>query len=70
MTFKSEISQNKGILEHLKSGRKINPMIAFNKCNCFRLAARRYNLKQEGYTIECEIVKTKNKKYAQYSLIG
>ncbi|WP_294964164.1 helix-turn-helix domain-containing protein [uncultured Gilliamella sp.] len=57
------------ILQHLQSGRTINPLQALNQYSCFRLAARIYDLKQSGYLIDKRMIKTENgKKLAQYSM--
>ncbi len=57
------------ILQHLQSGKSINPLQALNQYGCFRLGARIYNLKQNGYNIESRMIKTESgKKYAEYLL--
>ncbi|WP_392559762.1 helix-turn-helix domain-containing protein [Orbus mooreae] len=62
-------SQCELILNHLKSGKSINPLYALNQYGCFRLGARIYDLKQSGYQIDKQMIKTENgKKYASYSL--
>lgn len=62
-------SQCANILQHLQSGKSINPLQALNQYGCFRLGARIYDLKQGGYSIDSRIVRTENgKKYAEYSL--
>lgn len=62
-------SQCLSILQHLQSGKSINPLQALNQYGCFRLGARIYDLKQDGYLIDRRMVKTENgKKYAEYSL--
>ena len=50
------MNQNDYILEHLKSGRSINPAEADALFACKRLGARIYDLKKMGYRIvsECE----------------
>ena len=67
---KTKVSQCKNILEHLQKGNTITAIDALNKFGCFRLASRIYNLKQDGHTIECEIVRKNKKKFARYSLIN
>ncbi len=52
-----KLTQNQLILEHLKEHKTINPIQALELFGCFRLGARIYNLKQDGYLIE-----TKRKK--------
>lgn len=62
-------SQCNLILNHLQSGKSINPMFALNQFGCYRLGARIYDLKQSGYSIDSRLVKTENgKKYAEYSM--
>ena len=46
--------QNAQILSHLKRGKEITPMEALNEYGCFRLAARVYELRDNGWPIECE----------------
>jgi len=45
-------SQTKKIKKHLESGEPISALDALNKYGCFRLAARIYDLKEEGMNIE------------------
>jgi len=58
------------ILKDLKKGRKINPLRALKKYNCFRLGARIHDLKAQGYKIKTQMVdnKTGTKQFAEYSL--
>tara|TARA_Y100001937_G_scaffold48097_1_gene67164 strand:- start:299 stop:502 length:204 start_codon:yes stop_codon:yes gene_type:complete len=62
-------TQNQQILEYLKSGKKISPLIALKKFGCFRLSARIFNLRQEGNPIVTENVTRKGKTFAEYSLL-
>ena len=65
-----EIStQNRAILAHLKSGKAITAIEALNLCGCFRLSARIYDLRQQGYSIKTSTVCVNNKHFASYSLI-
>jgi hypothetical protein len=66
-------SQNKQIRQHLEKGLLITPLSALAKFNCFRLASRINDLRNEGMKIQTEIVyRNENgkrvKKYAQYKL--
>ena len=62
-------SQNAMILNFLKSGGSLTPIEALQKFQCFRLAARIDNLRNQGYVIETEILKDDNgKSYASYSI--
>ena len=63
------LTQNQRILEYLKSGKKISPLIALKKFGCFRLSARIFNLRQEGNPIVTENVTRKGKTFAEYSLL-
>ena len=62
-------TQNQQILEYLKSGKKISPLIALKKFGCFRLSARIFNLRQEGNPIVTENVTRRGKTFAEYSLL-
>lgn len=62
------MSQKQQILEHLKEGRPITPLDALNAYGCFRLSARIYELRQEGYNIKTESVEIGDKEYAKYTL--
>ena len=61
-------SQNTEILSMLKRG-PVTPIMALNTVGCFRLAARIFDLKEQGYAIRTDMVGD-DKKFAQYSLIG
>ena len=61
-------SQGKKILEYLKTGRKLTALDALNMFNCFRLAARIADIRND-YNIKTEFSKGK-KRYAIYSLIN
>ena len=58
-------TQKTQILEVLMMGKTITPIEALNEFGCFRLGARLYDLKQEGYDIRMRLV-GKEKKYAEY----
>ena len=62
-------TQNQQILEHLKSGKKINPLLALKKFGCFRLSARIFNLREQGNAILTKNVTRKGKTFAEYSLM-
>ena len=47
-------AQNHKILQHLKTGKSISPLEAINLCGCMRLAARVFDLRDEGWPIHCE----------------
>lgn len=44
------------VLNHLKSGKEINPHEALSKYGCYRLGAVIYDLREDGYNIKTEIV--------------
>ena len=62
------MSQNTQILNYLLSGKKLTPITALNKFNCFRLSARILDLRKKGYNIITENVTRKGKTFAEYSL--
>jgi len=61
------MSQNDDILRHLKS-RPITPIEALNNYQCFRLAARIYDLKMRGWQITTTEIDRNGKKFAMYRL--
>ena len=48
------MTQSEQILNHLKAGHSITPLEALDKFGVFRLGARVYDLKREGYDIRTE----------------
>lgn len=67
--MKTNTSQNDRILKHLKRGKTISPLEAMGVFGVYRLAARIFELRQDGH----EIVKTikddgQGRTYAEYSL--
>ncbi len=62
-------NQKEMILESLKRGEKLTQLEALAKFGCFRLGARIWDLRQEGYDIESRNIKLPNgKRITQYSL--
>lgn len=62
-------TQRARILAHLQGGKSITPLEALNLYGCFRLGARIWDLRNEGYDIEMELVKNQNgKRFACYHL--
>lgn len=47
-------AQNLQVLNYLKTGKILTPVEALNMFGCFRLAARIYELKDNGWPIHCE----------------
>lgn len=73
MAIHKEDSQVTLILNHLKSGKEINPKEAIVKYGCLRLGAIIFILKEEGHRISSRLhyFKTeagKTKHYAVYKL--
>jgi hypothetical protein len=62
------MSQIDGIRAHLLRGKPITPIQALNLFGCFRLAAVIFNIREEGYTVETEMVRRGGKKWASYTL--
>jgi len=65
----SELTQNQRILDYLKSGKKLTPLVALEKFGCFRLSARIFNLREQGNAIITKNVTRKGKTFAEYSLM-
>ena len=66
---RNAVSQKDVILDMLQDGVKVNPMMALNRCGCFRLAAIIKNLRNDGYKIDTARIKSHTgNKYAEYSL--
>ena len=64
-----KMTQTQSILSHLKKGKTITPLLALKKFNCFRLAARINNLRDEGHSIKTTIKKINKKRFASYKLV-
>jgi len=63
------MGQENQILNYLQKGKKLTPIKALNMFGCFRLGARIYDLRRQGYQIDSKIKKLKSGKYvAEYSL--
>jgi len=63
-------TQNVQILNYLKDGNSITPLEALQKFNCFRLSARIFNLREDGYNIHTNNITENNKTYAEYTLLS
>jgi hypothetical protein len=61
-------SQNERILDYLKQGRPITAIEALRMFDCFRLAARVKDLKDQGHNIKSYIINVGEKKIAAYLL--
>ena len=64
----SHPSQEKLILDYLRQGFSLTPYGALKLFNCFRLGARVFNLKKQGYNISSVYVNDGDKKYKRYFL--
>lgn len=63
-------SQNKMIMGHLRRHKSITALTAINQYNCMRLAARIFDLKEAGHTINKEMIEiSSGKRVARYTLI-
>ena len=60
-------TQDQQILDYLKSGKTLTPLVALEKFGCFRLSARIFNLREEGHAIITKNVTRKGKTFAEYS---
>lgn len=61
-------TQNSQILSHLKTGASITPMKALVMFNCFRLSARIYDLKEQGFGISGRLITKNGKTFSEYTL--
>jgi|GEM_PF-641744 len=62
-------SQNMAILSHLKSGKTITPIEALEKFGSFRLGARIFQLRQDGWPIHKDMIDVgNNRRVAQYCI--
>lgn len=61
-------SQGEQILAYLSAGNALTPLDALNKFGCFRLGARIYDLKKDGYAIQTELVEIGGKRVARYHI--
>jgi len=60
--------QCRGILGYLETGRSLTAIEALEKFDCFRLSARIFDLKKQGYKIDSMIIKRNGKNFASYVL--
>ena len=61
------MTQNDMILNHLKSGRPITPLQALSEFGCFRLAARIWELREDGHDVKMKrVLVKKNTTVARY----
>ena len=60
-------TQNQLILNYLKNGNSITSLEALQKFNCFRLSARIFNLREDGFNIITNYITDDHKTYYEYS---
>mgnify|MGYP001557341875 CR=1 FL=1 len=58
------------VLRHLQNNTTITPIEALAEYNCYRLAARIYELRQAGYMIETTMKESEGDSYACYIYKG
>lgn len=61
-------TQRQQILSHLINGKSLTPIDALNLFGCFRLSARIFEIRGQGFEVETSIVEKKGSKIAEYSL--
>jgi hypothetical protein len=61
-------TQNDKILKHLLAGKRIDPIKALRLFGCFRLSGRIYDLKQDKWPVERDLVYKGGRRYAEYRL--
>lgn len=62
-------SQNKDILQYLRRGRSITPLVALEKFGVFRLSGRVWDLRQLGHNIKTTTIEQNGKRFASYRLV-
>jgi hypothetical protein len=62
------MNQEQQILDYLRQGNAVTPLVALEKFGCMRLAARVYRLREQGFNIETRHKRSNNKVYAEYYL--
>lgn len=64
------MTQNQKIANYLNKGKSLTPIQALNKFNCFRLAARISDLRNDGMLIKTKLITVKKGvNVASYSLL-
>jgi len=63
------MSQNQVILEHLRAGKDLTPLQAFELCGTLALHSRVAELRAAGHPIDCELVQENGKTVGRYSLM-
>lgn len=65
---KKTLSQCDRILQHLQSGKTINPAQAWNLFGCYRLGARIHDLRKRDFNIVTKTVYKNGSPFAEYSM--
>lgn len=65
---KKQLNQTQRILNHLLKGSRITQVEAFRRFQCWRLASRIAELRNEGHDIITNTIKRNGKQYAQYQM--
>ncbi len=64
------MTQSEAILNYLRQGKSLTPLLALDLFGCFRLGARIWDLKHQGHSIEMKLVESpEGKHYAEYTLV-
>ena len=73
--MEEKLSQKKVILDHLKKFGSIEPLTALREYGCYRLGARISDLRNDGYNIITETIKSVSRitgrpvRFANYKLV-
>lgn len=67
------MSDKERVLGWLMTGKPITPREAYDELGCYRLGARIYDLRAEGYQIDTQMIETTDRhgercRYGQYRL--
>lgn len=61
-------SQNAAILSYLSRRKALTALQALERFGCFRLAARVYDLREQGHRIQSRVIEASGKRIAEYYL--
>lgn len=61
-------SQNSRILAYLKQGHSLTPLLALKLFGSLRLAARAWDLRQQGYKVKQRLIHVNKKRVSVYWL--
>jgi len=62
------MSQNAAILKRLRAGQPITQMAAARLMGIWRLGARVYDLRQQGWSITTKMIRRAGRSYAEYRM--